>query len=434
MNLLPISPQEFISFLKENNIKRFYFVYDSESERVKSSHEELDSITKFFNADKRDFRKHEGIFVQLSSKYDTLYAAFVHRTNRGQGAGGLRYWQYFTMEELFRDGLRLAMGMTHKNALAGLWWGGGKGIMAYNPELDKNDPGIREFLYKEYGQFITSLKGCYVTAEDVGTTVKDMSNIFSKTRFTTCIPPELGGSGNPSVPTARGIVAGIVAALEFLGEKVEGKTIAVQGLGNVGLPLIKFLFERGIKKVIGWDIFPEVVEKARTEFAGFNTEFHLCKRDDCSFFGVECDVLSPNATGAILNPATIPLIKAKIICGAANNQLEDPVRDDIAIHNKGILYVPDFLTNRMGIVNCADEQAGYVNNDPIIERHLNREWEYSIHQMTLRVLKNAKDTGKPTGSAAVEMAEELSLENNPIYGHRSQLIVDSLVADNWHLA
>lgn len=434
MNLLSITPQEFISYLKQYSIKRFFFVYNSASGNSKSSHKELDTITDFLNADKRDFKKHEGLFFQLSSKYNTLYSAFVHRTNRGQGAGGLRYWQYYTMEELFRDGLRLAMGMTHKNALAGLWWGGGKGIMAYNPKLDKNDPEIREFLYKEYGEFITSLKGCYVTAEDVGTTVKDMSNIFSKTRFTTCIPPELGGSGNPSVPTARGIVAGIVAALEFIGERLDGKTIAVQGLGNVGSPLIKFLFEKGIKKVIGWDIFPEVVEKARKEFAGNNVEFHLSKRDDNSFFGVECDVLSPNATGAILNPATIPLIKAKIICGAANNQLEDPVRDDKEIHNKGILYVPDFLTNRMGIVNCADEQAGYVNNDPIIERHLNKEWEFSIHQMTLKVLRNAKETGKPTGSAAVQMAEKLSLENNPIYGHRSQLIIDSLVADNWHLA
>lgn len=432
-NLLSATPKEFISFLKNNKINRFYFVYDSTTGKLKASHKELEPAADFFNNDRRDYRKHEGIFVQLSSEYDTLFAAFVHRTNRGQAAGGLRYWQYNTMEDFFRDGLRLAMGMTHKNALAGLWWGGGKGLMAYNPAIDKQDAAIREYLYKEYGKFITSLNGCYVTAEDVGTTVDDMANIFTRTRFTTCIPPELGGSGNPSVPTARGIVAGIVAAFEFLGEKIEGKTIAVQGLGNVGLSLIKFLFEKNVKKVIGWDIFPEVVDKAKDELQNNNTVLHLCKKDDISMFGVECDLLSPNATGAILNPATIPLIKAKIVCGAANNQLEDPIRDDISLHQRGIIYVPDFLTNRMGIVNCADEQAGYVNNDPLIERHLNKEWEYSIHQMTLKVLSNAKETGVSTGSAAVDMAEKLSLEDNPIFGHRSKLIIDSLVDNKWHL-
>jgi len=226
-NLLKLSPAEFINFLKEEKITRFYFVYNEETSTIKSSHKQLDSIAKFLQNDKRDFQQHEGVFVQLSSKYDTLLGAFVHHTNRGQAAGGVRYWMYDKMADYFRDGLRLGKGMTHKNALAGLWWGGGKGVMTHNPEIDKHDPEIREFLYKEYGEFVSSLMGCYVTAEDVGTSVADMANIFSNTRFTTCIPHRVGGRGNPSLPTARGVVAGMEAALQFLNNEIlEGKTIS----------------------------------------------------------------------------------------------------------------------------------------------------------------------------------------------------------------
>ena len=107
------------------------------------------------------------------------------------------------------------------------------------------------------------------------------------------------------------------------------------------------------------------------------------------------------------------------------------MKDDLLIHERGILYVPDFLTNRMGIVNCADESAGFVANDPLIERHLSKDWEYSIHQMTLNVLNESKSTGKPTGAMAVEMAEKLSLENHPIFGHRGKMIIASLVKEGW---
>lgn len=430
-HLLKFSPDKFIKYLKAENISRFFIVINSATSKLTASHSQLQPIADFLQNDKRDFQKHEGLFVQLSSKYDTLLGAFVHRTNRGQAAGGVRYWSYDTMEDYLRDGLRLAMGMTHKNAMAGLWWGGGKGVMAYNPEVNKQDPKIREYLYKEYGEFMTSLKGCYITAEDAGTNVIDMANIFSKTRFTTCIPFEIGGSGNPSVPTARGVVAGMEAALKFEGKTLEGATIAIQGVGNVGRPLIHFLFDKNVKKIIAWDIFPELVEKVKKDFAGKNIDVHLVGRDDNSMFGVECDILSPNAVGAILNGQTIPMLKARIICGAANNQLEDPLRDDAELNKQGITYIPDFLTNRMGIVNCADEQAGYVKDDPIIERHLSKDWEYSIHQMTLKVLGESKESGNPTGIIAREMAEKLSLENNPIYGHRGQLIINSLVEEGW---
>lgn len=432
--LTDLSPAEFIQLLKKEGIKKFYFVYDKENKKVISSHKALKPIADFMNHDKRDFNFHEGCFFQITDKYDILQGAFVHRTNRGQAAGGVRYWSYDTMEDYLRDGLRLAKGMTHKNALAGLWWGGGKGVMAHNPALDKYDPELRKYVYKQYGRLMTSLKGCYVTAEDVGTNVADMANIFSETRFTTCIPYEVGGSGNPSVPTARGVVAGMKAALKFLkNDSLKGKTIAVQGTGNVGRPLIKFLFEEKVKKIIACDINPDNVEKAKKDNEGKNLEVYTADRNDISIFSTECDILSPCATGAILNPSTIPLIKARVICGAANNQLEDPDRDDKSLFKKSILYIPDFLTNRMGIVNCANEQYGFVKNDRFIEMHLLNDWKHSVYRTALQVLKKSKKNGRPPGKAAVKIADKMSKEKHPVFGHRGQEIINSLVEEKWHL-
>ena len=431
-SLLNCSPQEFVNYLKEQKIGRIYFTYDPDKRHLAASHKQLQPIADYFAADKRDFMQHEGFFVQLNHKYDTLLGAFVHRTNRGQAAGGVRYWQYETMADYFRDGLRLAKGMTRKNALAGLWWGGGKGVMAFNPSLDKMDKTIRKELYQDYGRFMTSLGGCYVTAEDAGTHVTDMAEIFSQTRFTTCIPSFLGGSGNPSVPTAQGIVSGMEAALKFCGMgTLKNKTIAVQGMGNVSQPLIRFLFNKGVSKITASDIFPDLVSKVKKMFSSQNFEGLLVKPGDDSIFRQECDILSPCAVGAVLNPQTIPLIRAKIICGAANNQLEDSARDDQLLLDHGKIYVPDFLTNRMGIVNCANEQYGFVNDDPAVERHLTKDWEFSIHQKTLDVLNSSKKNNLPSAEIALEMADKLSLENHPIFGHRGVQIIRSLIESGW---
>ncbi len=430
--LLQKKTQEFVEFLKEENIYCFYFVYDPYKKKVITSSHVLQPIADFINDDRRDFFLHEGLFFQLSKDFDTLLGAFVHRTNRGQAAGGVRYWHYDTLEDYLRDGLRLAKGMTRKNALAGLWWGGGKGVIAYNPDLDKNDSAVRSPLYAEYGSFISSLQGCYVTAEDVGTSVNDMADVFSQTRFTTCIPPEMGGSGNPSVPTARGVIAGMEAGLHFIGQdSLSGKTITVQGVGHVGEPLIRFLFEKNVKKVFAFDIHAENVQIVKEKFKRYPLEASQNRPGDDAIFSIKCDIFSPNATGAILNPRTISQLKTKIICGAANNQLENTQRDDRALFDKGIVYIPDFLTNRMGIVNCADEQYGYVNNDSRFERHLQKDWKHSIYQSALQVLREGKK-GIPPAQAAVKIADELSLIDHPIFGHRGQQIINSLVANKWH--
>jgi len=304
--------------------------------------------------------------------------------------------------------------------------------MAYNPEVEKSDPNIRASIYNEYGDLLTSIRGCYVTAEDVGTNVDDMANIFSRTRFTTCIPGSLGGSGNPSIPTARGVICGMESALEFNQEgALAGKIVAVQGMGNVGGPLIRYLFEKKVKKVIACDINPEIVEQLKSKLAEEDLEANIVQRGDDAILAADCDILAPCATGAILNPVTIPEIKARIVCGAANNQLEDSERDDQLLHEEGILYVPDFLTNRMGIVNCANEQYGFVSEDPFFDKHLSCEWKHSIHQTILLVLEESRETGNPPAKVAIRMADELSLQPHPIFGHRGQQIIESLVAEKW---
>ncbi|MBN2031349.1 Glu/Leu/Phe/Val dehydrogenase [bacterium] len=432
-DLVCLKPQEFVGFLKQNRIRKFFFVYDPDKGIVRSSHPQLQPIADFLLSDKRDFMQHEGLFFQITRNYGTLQGAFIHRTHRGQGSGGLRYWHYATVEDFLRDGLRLAKGMTFKNALAGLWWGGGKGIMVHNPAVELHEPNMRASLFQEFGEFVTSLRGCYITAEDVGTSVIDMANVFSKTRFITCIPYEFGGSGNPSVATAKGVVCGMEAALEFTGlGNLKGKTVAVQGVGHVATPLIEFLFEKNVDKVIAWDIDVQRVTRVKEQFAGKPFEASVISPDDVSIFQTDCDIFAPCATGAILNPQTISSLKAKIICGAANNQLEDDDRDDQSLHERGIVFVPDFLTNRMGIVHCANEQYGYVNHDYFIERHLSKDWEYSIYQTALKVLQASRETGDPPARTAIRMADELSLENHPIFGHRGQQIIASLVENRWH--
>jgi leucine dehydrogenase len=433
-DLVNQAPHVFIDFLKKEEIKRFFFVYDPVSKKLVTSHELLQPVAAYIQSDKRDFAEHEGLFFQVSEHYDILLGAFIHRTCRGQGAGGCRFWEYPTIADFLQDGLRLSKGMTHKNALAGLWWGGGKGIIIANPAIDKHDPKVRETIFKEYGLFITSLKGCYITAEDVGASVDDMSHIFSQTRFITCIPHTVGGSGNPSGWTAKGVISGMEAALHFLEDNsLKGKVVVVQGMGHVGEPLIHYLFEKNVDKVIACDTDGKTVNSVKEKYKNKPLMATVAARGDHTILKEECDILAPCATGAVLNPDTIPGIKARIICGAANNQLEDNERDDRLLYERQILYVPDFLTNRMGIVNCANEQYGYVDNDPFIQRHLSRDWVHSVYQTTLQVLQGSREHKEPPGKVALRIADELSYEMHPIFGHRGRQIIDSLVAGNWHL-
>ena len=429
-----LTPQAFATALADAGLRRAFLVWDDASGTVRASHPLLEPLARLLAEDRRDFDRHEGIFLEVAPDTGALLAAFVHRTCRGQGSGGLRFWAYDTMEDFLRDGLRLARGMTHKNALAGIWWGGGKGVIARGTGRS-DDPAARKRLFEEYGAFVSSLCGCYVTAEDVGTFPADIATVFSASRFVTCIPPALGGSGNPSAPTARGVVRGMEAALAHLGlGTLEGKSVAVQGLGHVGDALIGFLAERGVRRVVGSDVSADrvtaLVEKTEGH-PSLELDLRVVERGDDSILAAEADVLAPCATGGILGPRTIPQIRAKVVCGAANNQLEDPERDDLALAEHGILYLPDFLVNRMGIVNCADEAFGSLPHDPRIEAHLGDAWENSIYNLSLAVLDQAKASGKTPARVALDLAEARSFELHPLWGHRGAQIVASLAGGGW---
>lgn len=427
--LLDESPDQFAARLQAAG-GRASLTWDHERACVVPSHPWLAEIATWLAADARDFHGHEAVFMAVGPETGALMTATVHKTIRGQAAGGLRQWPYEKMEALLRDGLRLSLGMSRKNALAGLWWGGGKGIIARQADDRSGDPDYRRVLYREYGAFTTSLRGVYITAEDVGTQPEDLAAVFETTRFATCVPASVGGSGNPSPATAKGVVCAIEAALDHCGSgTLANKIIAMQGAGNVAAYMIDELLARGVQQVIAAEISASRCEQLRQRFAGAPVELRHTEPGDLSIFAEPCDVLAPNALGGVLGPTTIPIIQAPIVCGAANNQLLDDRRDDKALAARGIVYVPDFVANRMGIVNCANEQYGQVGGagqDPTIERHFSRDWDNAVFVITKQILAHAQRNNITSSAAANVLADAACLEPHPIWGHRGRAIIEGL--------
>ncbi|MFH1131952.1 MAG: Glu/Leu/Phe/Val dehydrogenase dimerization domain-containing protein [Pseudomonadota bacterium] len=432
MNLWTESTDRLLDEMISRGIHRAYLVGKPDGSGMRASHPLFEELAQAVSADTRDYRGHQACFFEVGKESGHLLSAFVHLTKRGQAAGGLRFWCYERVEDFIRDGLRLSVGMGQKCALAGLWWGGGKGVIARKKGVDHRDSSIRKKIYQDYGRFVTGLRGCYVTAEDVGTRTEDMAWIHSTTRHTTCIPEELGGSGNPSLLTATGVVVAMEAALEFLGRgDLAGKTVALQGLGNVSSAMISDLLERKVGRIIGTDVDEVAISEVIRVYKGAPLEARQVSPDDHSILGTECDVVAPNAIGATLNPNTIPLIKAPIVCGAANNQLEDARRDAAAMHKQEVLYVPDFLANRMGIVNCANEQYGSIGDDPAIRSHLERDNPTGIFQRSMEVFRRAAKSGNTTAQEAQALADELAQQLHPMWGNRGQMIINDLVKTGW---
>lgn len=311
----------------------------------------------------------------------------IHDTTLGPALGGTRMWTYDSEEAALEDALRLAKGMTYKNAAAGLNLGGGKTVIIGDPRKDKN-----EEMFRAFGRYIQGLNGRYITAEDVGTTVADMDLIHEETDYVTGISPAFGSSGNPSPVTAYGVYRGMKAAAKeaFGSDSLEGKVIAIQGIGNVAFNLCRHLHEEGASLIVT-DINKEAVQRAVEEFGAKAV-------DPNEIYSVDCDIYAPCALGATVNDDTIPQLKAKVIAGAANNQLKDTRHGDL-IHEMGIIYAPDYVINAGGVINVADELNGYNR-----ERAMKRV--ETIYQNIEKVFEISKRDGIPTYKAADKMAEE----------------------------
>ena len=326
------------------------------------------------------------LFVQ--DKQSGLKAIIaIHDTTLGPALGGTRMWTYENEEAAIEDALRLAKGMTYKNAAAGLNLGGGKTVIIGDPRKDKN-----EEMFRAFGRYIQGLNGRYITAEDVGTTVADMDIIHEETDYVTGISPAFGSSGNPSPVTAYGVYRGMKAAAKeaFGSDSLEGKVVAIQGVGNVAYNLCKHLHEEGAQLIVT-DINQESVNRAVSDFGAkaVNPE---------EIYSVDCDIYAPCALGATINDETIPQIKARVIAGAANNQLKESRHGDI-IHEMGIIYAPDYVINAGGVINVADELYGY-NKDRALKK------VEGIYSNIERVIEIAKRDEIPTYVAADRMAEE----------------------------
>jgi len=312
----------------------------------------------------------------------------IHNTVLGPALGGTRMWKYANEWEALNDVLRLSRGMTYKSAISGLNLGGGKAVIIGDSKVDKTPEMITRF-----GQFVHSLSGKYITAEDVGTTTPDMDLIRDVTPHVTGISEERGGSGNPSPVTAYGVYMGMKAAAkhQFGTDKLEGKKVLVQGTGHVGETLIDYLTKEGALVQIS-DInearMQEVAAKyGATIFAG----------DDV--YSADVDIYAPCALGATVNDDTIDRLKAKVIAGAANNQLANEQVHGKLLQEKGILYAPDFLINAGGIINVYAEIVGYDKAEAM------RRTE-NIYNTTLEIFSVAEANGITTQQAAMAIAQK----------------------------
>lgn len=311
----------------------------------------------------------------------------IHDTSLGPALGGVRMWPYRSEEEALHDVLRLARAMTYKAAAAGLNLGGGKAVILGDPKTQKS-----EILFRAFGRMVEGLHGRYIAAEDVGTNVWDMEYISRETRFVTGLFTTKGGSGDPSPMTAWGVYQGIRSCLRTLhaSSAVEGRTVAIQGLGSVGYHLAKYLAENGARLVVA-DIHKEEVDRVVEEFGATPVEAE-------AIYEVECDVFSPCALGGVLNDETVPRLRCRIVAGSANNQLEDDRHGEM-LHDRGIVYAPDFVINAGGLMNVYEELEGY-NRERAFQK-VSQLYD-AIHQ----VLQMAQRKSQPTYRAANEVAEE----------------------------
>jgi leucine dehydrogenase len=337
----------------------------------------MEIIEKVTNTD------HEQVLIgrDAASGYHGIIA--IHSTALGPAVGGTRFWNYATEDEALTDALRLSRGMTYKNALPGLPLGGGKSII-----IGDNKASNREALLRTHGRFVETLKGRYITAEDVGTTPADMEIVRRETQHVAGL---LGRSGDPSPFTARSVFRAIQASSKFLRntDELSGMTVAIQGLGSVGSNLAKLLHEAGARLVV------TDVDERRVARAVETLGAEAVAIDE--IFSVASDVFAPCALGGILNDETISQLKVSIVAGAANNQLLEE-RHGAMLRDRNILYAPDYVANAGGVMNGCIELLGWD-----AEHALSKVDE--IYNTTLLIFASAQAESLPTNQAADHLAE-----------------------------
>ncbi|HVL81731.1 MAG TPA: Glu/Leu/Phe/Val dehydrogenase dimerization domain-containing protein [Actinomycetota bacterium] len=311
----------------------------------------------------------------------------IHSTRLGPALGGTRCRPYATEEEALTDVLRLAEGMTWKAAAAGLDLGGGKAVIIADPQRDKT-----EALLRAYGRAVESLGGRYITSVDVGTTTPDLDEVRTQTRWVVGTSPFHGGHGDPSPFTAQGVANAIRSCLYHLhrDQSMAGRRVVIQGVGKVGQSLAGICAAEGAEVVVS-DVDLDAVGRTVATH-GVRT----CTPDEA--LTTDCDVFAPCALGGVISSATIPSLSARIVCGAANNQLATP-DDAQRLQDAGVLYAPDFIVNAGGLICVADELSGW--NAARVSARVDR-----IGRTLLDVLHLASDRGLTTADAAVEYAKQ----------------------------
>ena len=309
----------------------------------------------------------------------------IHNTVLGPALGGTRMWSYSNEMEALNDVLRLSKGMTYKNSISGLNLGGGKAVIIGDARTMKS-----EALFRRFGKFVESLAGNYITAEDVGISPSDMNWVNMETNHVAGLP---GKSGDPSPVTAYGVYMGMKACakVQFGSDSLEGKTIAVQGVGHVGEYLVKHLAAEKANVVIT-DIHEETLKRVANEYG-----VKVVAPNE--IYDVPMDIYAPCAMGATINDETLSRLKCSIISGAANNQLAIEQKHGLEVMNRGIIYAPDYTINAGGVINCFSEVEG-----------LSSEWAHTkaaeIYTTILNIIHRSKEANIPTYQIANKMAEE----------------------------
>lgn len=340
--------------------------------------------------DHAEFDNHESLHYFHDESTGLKAIVAVHSTALGPAAGGTRRWVYASDTDALTDVLRLSRGMTYKNAVAELKFGGGKAVILGSDDVPKSPE-----LFRAFGRFVDSLGGRYITAEDVGCSVEDMHHVHEVTEFVSGLPKSgADAGGDPSPWTALGCFQGIEAAVEARldTDSVKGLKIAVQGVGHVGYHLCQLLHAAGAELLVA-DVNGEALKK-------ISEELPVTVVAPKEILYADVDVIAPCALGNILTSVTIPRIKAKVIAGGANNQLSTP-EDGVRLAERDILYAPDYVINAGGIINVAAEYYGGGSDDDV------RADVGRIKDRLRNIFREAKETGRPTHELADELARKL---------------------------